>query len=325
MDKTGIEWTDATWNPTRGCRRISPGCVNCYAEKVAARFCGEGLPYEGLIKLGRWNGEARFAPDKLDLPLRWRKSRRIFVNSMSDLFYDGFSDEQLDQVLAVMLLAPQHTFQVLTKRAERMARYLSDPGLYMRILEGPARELRQRMPRLMEIGISNPAAVPAKWIWWGVSVEDQQRADERIPHLLRTPAAVRFISYEPALGPVDFNLRPMRSGCGPKPIKTTGIDWLIVGGESGTGARPFDIAWAHAAVAQCKAAGVPVFVKQLGANPVGLRDDVCDACSWGLVVPRKQHGLDCPGGPVLHDPKGGDMAEWPADLRVREWPRGVTP
>ena len=316
-----IEWTDATWNPTRGCRRISPGCVNCYAEKVAARFCGPGLPYEGLVKLGRWNGKARFVPDKLDLPLRWRKSRRIFVNSMSDLFYDGFSDEQIDQVLAVMLLAPQHTFQVLTKRAERMARYLSDPGLYMRILAGPASELRQRMPRLMAIGISNPAAAPAKWIWWGVSVEDQQRADERIPHLLQTPAAVRFVSYEPALGPVNFGLRPMRDGCGPKPIKATGLDWLIVGGESGTGARPFDIAWARSAVAQCKAAGVPVFVKQMGANPVGLRDDVCDACSWGLVVPRKQHGLDCPGGPVLHDPKGGDMAEWPADLRVREFPR----
>lgn len=322
MDKTGIEWTDATWNPTRGCRRISPGCVNCYAEDVATRFCGPGLPYEGLITLGRWNGKARFVPDKLDLPLRWRKSRRIFVNSMSDLFYDGFSDEQIDQVLAVMLLAPQHTFQVLTKRAERMARYLSDPGLYMRILAGPASELRQRMPRLMAIGISNPAAAPAKWIWWGVSVEDQQRADERIPHLLQTPAAVRFVSYEPALGPVNFGLRPMRDGCGPKPIKATGLDWLIVGGESGTGARPFDIAWAHAAVAQCRAAGVPVFVKQMGAQCIATTPYMPRDAKYGAPP---QDGLRDRWPLITSDPKGGDMADWPADLRVREWPRGVTP
>ena len=181
---------------------------------------------------------------------------------------------------------------------------------------------------------------PLSNVWIGVSVENQQYADERLPDLLRISAAVRFVSYEPALGPVSLGqwldwpwwcercqMVPAQNAethmhCHDEgAVVRRSLDWLIVGGESGTGARPFDIAWARSAVAQCKAAGVPVFVKQMGANPVGLRDDVCDACSWGLVVPRKQHGLDCPGGPVLHDPKGGDMAEWPADLRVREFPR----
>ena len=334
-----IQWTERTWNPTRGCRRISPGCVNCYAEKVATRFCGEGLPYEGLIQLGKWNGETTFAADKLTDPLSWQKPALIFVDSMSDLFYEGFSAAQIDQVLAVMLLTPRHTYQVLTKRADRMAKYLTDPGLYGRVL-ACADEIRLRHPRLRlnEIGISDPSKVPASWIWWGVSVENQEYADKRIPWLLDTPAAVRFVSYEPALGPVDFTRmqvvapRPPNGPgvwlnaltghvAGPDDVLPAKLDWLIAGGESGTGARPFDIAWAHSAVEQCKAAGVPVFVKQLGARPIGLRDDVCDACSSGLVVPRNRHGLDCPGGPVLRDPKGGDWTEWPADLRVREFPR----
>ena len=312
-----IQWTERTWNPTRGCRRISPGCVNCYAEKVATRFCGEGLPYEGLIRLGKWNGETTFAADKLTDPLSWQKPALIFVDSMSDLFYEGFSDAQIDQVLAVMLLTPRHTYQVLTKRADRMAKYLTDPRLYGRVL-ACADQIRLRYPRLRlnEIGISDPSKVPASWIWWGVSVENQEYVDKRIPDLLRTPAALRFVSYEPALGPVDFHSTDVGdalSNCdecdGDSDCEACSglgrIDWLIVGGESGTGARPFDIAWARSAVAQCKAAGVPVFVKQLGAKPTG-RD-----CEHGRA------GQPC----RFNDPKGGDWTEWPADLRVREFPR----
>lgn len=340
-----IEWTDATWNPTRGCRRISPGCVNCYAEKVAARFCGPGLPYEGLVKLGRWNGEGRFAADKLTDPLHWRKPKRVFVDSMSDLFYEEFSDEQIAAVFGVMAACPQHTFQVLTKRPARARRWFEwvagaartcNAGRGMGVAAFClAHAQRYSTDRALSLNVTETCARP--WplpnVWIGASVENQEYADKRIPELLRIPAAVRFVSYEPALGPVNFRTGWGGDGdccdCGDSECPGPGsrgcdsmrIDWLIVGGESGTGARPFDIAWARSAVAQCKAAGVPVFVKQMGANPVGLRDDVCDACSWGLVVPRKQHGLDCPGGPVLHDPKGGDMAEWPADLRVREFPR----
>lgn len=347
-----IEWTDATWNPTRGCRRISPGCVNCYAEKVAARFCGPGLPYEGLVKLGRWNGEGRFAADKLTDPLHWRKPKRVFVDSMSDLFYEEFSDEQIAAVFGVMAACPQHTFQVLTKRPARARRWFEwvagaartcNAGRGMGVAAFClAHAQRYSTDRALSLNVTETCARP--WplpnVWIGASVENQEYADKRIPELLRIPAAVRFVSYEPALGPVSLGqwldwpwwcercqMVPAQNAethlhCHDEgAVVRRSLDWLIVGGESGTGARPFDIAWARSAVAQCKAAGVPVFVKQMGANPVGLRDDVCDACSWGLVVPRKQHGLDCPGGPVLHDPKGGDMAEWPADLRVREFPR----
>lgn len=320
-----IQWTERTWNPTRGCRRISPGCVNCYAEKVATRFCGEGLPYEGLIRLGKWNGETTFAADKLTDPLSWQKPALIFVDSMSDLFYEGFSDDMIDQVLAVMLLTPRHRYQILTKRADRMAKYLTDPRLYGRVLAS-ADQIRLRYPRLRlnEIGISDPTKVPASWIWWGVSVENQEYADHRIPDLLRTPAAVRFVSYEPALGPVNFGLRPMQADRGPRPFKTTGLDWLIVGGESGNGARPFDLAWARSAVEQCRAAGVPVFVKQLGARPMDgsplpvdpaaepWQQELLNACNQN----NKDRALE-----RIRDPKGGDWTEWPADLRVREFPR----
>lgn len=313
MDKTGIQWTDATWNPTRGCRRISPGCINCYAEKVAARFCGDGLPYHGLIKLGKWNGEARFVADKLNLPLQWRKPRRIFVDSMSDLFYEGFDDWQIAAVFGVMARAHWHTFQILTKRpdralrwckwwAERALSHAGGGGVFAQAL--PAAQAVKGQSFTVWAGPDNPkreTMIAPGWplpnVWIGASVENQEYADKRIPDLLKIPAAVRFISYEPALGPVNFDLRPMRSGCGPEPIKTTGIDWLIVGGESGHDARLFDIAWARSAVAQCSTAGVPVFVKQMGARPSES------------------------GKPALYrDIKGGDMSEWPEDLRVRDWP-----
>jgi protein gp37 len=263
-DTTGIEWTDATWNPVRGCSRVSPGCENCYAERVAARFSGPGQPYEGLAVMGsngpRWTREVALIADKLDQPLRWRKPRRIFVNSMSDLFHEGLDDGDIDQVLAVMLLAPRHTFQVLTKRARRMRDYLSSPTLYERVLTVAGR-LRNKRPELTTVGVSNPATHPARWIWFGVSAEDQKHADERIPWLCETPAAVRFVSYEPALGPIDIAeyLDPCGAPCG---ASNEVIDWVIAGAESGPGARPMNEDWVRSVRDQCAAAGTAFFYKQ---------------------------------------------------------------
>ena len=299
-----IEWTDASWNPVRGCSRVSEGCRHCYAERVAYRFSGTGKPYEGLVRLGKqgpvWTGVVRLIESALAEPLGWRVPKKIFVNSMSDLFHESLPDAAIDQVYAVMLLTPWHTHQVVTKRPERAARYLNDPTLYSRVLEAAtkvraARRWLKHGPckeRLDNIGISNPATHPPRWIWLLTSVENQATADERIPHLLRCPAAVRGASYEPALGPVDFSrwlLRPgdlrvgfacdeCRSGsvavdedgccatCGADARSVPGLDWIIAGGESGPGARPPHPKWFQDARDQVKAAaGAAFFFKQWGA------------------------------------------------------------
>lgn len=312
MSETSIEWTDQTWNAVRGCARVSPGCESCYAERQAHRFSGAGGPYEGLTVLGkhgpRWSGRARFVPEMLDAPLRWKKPVRVFVNSMSDLFHADLADAEIDQVLAVMLLSPRHTFQVLTKRPERMRDYLNDPRLYERVLRA-ADSIRAQRPGLTSVGISNPTTMPARWIWWGVSAEDQKRADERIPLLLQCPAAVRFVSAEPLLGPVDLSrfMWPMHWHWAaryktPEAALATGayaerkrqalvsaharfLDWVIVGGESGPGARPCDVRWIRSIVEQCAGAGVPVFCKQLGGNVFA---------PWKLAWSRRLDGtLDC--------------------------------
>ena len=291
-DGSSIEWTDASWNPTRGCSRISPGCERCYAERTAARFVGG--TYAGLVRLGkngpRWTGRVMLVPDKLDEPLGWRRPRRIFVNSMSDLFHESLADDDIDRVMAVIALAPRHTFQVLTKRAARMRAYMSAPGLYERVLRrvGEVRTRRGKVGRdgivtlaHTDIGVSNPTTW--RHLWLGVSVEDQQRADERIPHLLATPAAVRWLSVEPLLGPVnltrvDAARAGWRSACSDEapiisafarwqehPMRAKladGVDWVVVGAESGRGARPMDEAWVRALRDQCVGAGVAFFYKQ---------------------------------------------------------------
>ena len=326
-DRTGIAWTDATWNPIRGCTRVSEGCRNCYAESVAARFSGAGLPYEGLTRDGKWTGEVRVVERHFLDPLRWEKPRRIFVNSMSDLFHPNVTDETIDRVFAVMALAPQHTFQVLTKRPERMQAYLSrtrgEGNVLYRIVKA-AQATAKPERGLLRGEFAHDMGWPIRNVWLGVSVEDQATADARVPLLLQTPAAVRFISYEPALGPVDFtriNMDGRRldalsaarfDGAGSlaaaHPIR--GLDWIIVGGESGPRARPFDVAWARKTVADCKAAGVACFVKQLGATAVGLPVPNDGRAVWrdGRFDGR------------LRDRAGADPAEWPEDLRVREFP-----
>jgi protein gp37 len=310
---SSIEWTEKTWNPIRGCTKVSPGCAHCYAETFAERWRGiPGHAYEQGFDL-------RLVPEKLDEPLRQKKPTTYFVNSMSDLFQDGVPDEYIDRVFAVMALAPQHTFQVLTKRAERMLDYFIQERHRGHLTEALA-ELYLSQPSIARIRpLTDEVAEALSWplpnVWLGVSVENQHFADERIPLLLRTPAAVRFISAEPLLGPIDLT-------GGDDPLKTwlrNGItalrglltdewvpplDWVIVGGESGPGARLFDYEWARSIIQQCKAATVPVFMKQVGALPI-------DSSADGLSGLR-----------FLKSKKGNDMSEWPEDLRIREMPTG---
>jgi len=282
-DATTISWTDATWNPIRGCSRVSEGCRNCYAERVAARFSDAGQAYEGLAdrtrKGSKWTGVVRLIPEHLADPLRWKRPRRIFVNSMSDLFHEELDDEQIDLVFAAMLLAPHHTFQVLTKRAARMRAYLENDDLYERVLHAADRFRRER-PELNQVGISNPATSPARWIWLGVSVENQAAADERIPELLRTPAAVRFLSCEPLIGPVDLERWTHRcsscvcSSCPPGFDADTAmgqrrLSWVIAGCESGPGARACSVEWLRSLRDQCSSAGVAFFLKQAQETALG--------------------------------------------------------
>ena len=302
-----IEWTDVTWNPTRGCSVVSKGCTNCYAMKQAHRFAGPGGKYEGLTNLTSggpvWTGEVRLVPEKLEEPLHWRKPRRCFVNSMSDLFHEDVPFDFIDRVFAIMALCPQHTFQILTKRPERMLAYLNGDTVARRA------------------GLPN--------VWLGVSVEDQATADERVPLLLNTPAVVRWVSCEPLLGPMDFTqaTEPKNEGewlneieCGHRKLH-----WIVVGGETGPKARPCDINWIKSIIDQNKAAEAPVFVKQLGAEPrywcAGrLLDDICDHPDDFCDRWEASEGEECGRCVYLTDRKGADMNEWPEDLRVRKYP-----
>ena len=308
MSKTKIEWTDDSWNPITGCSRVSEGCRNCYAETMAGRLVSMGQEkYAGSTVTTsngpRWTGLTRFHPDVLAQPLRWRKPRRVFVCSMSDLFHEDTSFEEIAAVYGVMAATPHITYQVLTKRPERAVEwyewvadaYPRDGGG-----EGPLRTLWEQLCEL-------PAPFAKDWfpdvgcawplpnVHLGTSVEDQPTADERIPLLLECPAAVRWVSYEPALGPVDFEVwteiyccSGRECGCYGYPINGPGpyLDWIVAGGESGPGARSYDPAWFRDARDQCRAAGVPYFQKQ----------------------------LTTPGGKKI------PFDEWPEDLRVRELP-----
>lgn len=248
-DRSHIEWTDATWNPVRGCSKVSPGCKHCYAAVFAERWRGiPDHPYGQGFDL-------RLVPDKMFDPLLWARSRTVFVNSMSDLFQEGVPDEFVSEVFGVMRLADWHVYQVLTKRADRMRQLVSRKHRYLKSLEH---------------------------VWLGVSVEDRRFGLPRIEHLRKTPASVRFLSVEPLLedlGELDL----------------TRIDWVIVGGESGPGARPMKASWVRSIRAQCRKSGVPFFFKQWGGVQKSrngreldgrLYDELPERCQ--LVVPQRE-------------------------------------
>lgn len=291
---SNIEWTDVTWNPVTGCSRVSEGCRNCYAEAMARRIAGmertSGVRpqrYLPVVNHVGWNGRIIMHDDRLYEPLRWRKPRRVFVCSMSDLFHEGVASEFVRDVLDVVRRCPQHTFQVLTKRPEN----------------------------ILEKTDGIDTHIPNLWI--GASVEDQATADARVPVLAQVPAAVRFLSVEPLLGPVD--LRPLLlrrslghcTGC--QELKDEGathqeetiehpsraVHWVIVGGESGRAPRPCHAEWIRPVFDGCYCANVPVFVKQSGSN------------FW--VGGRRQR---------VYDKKGGRPEYWPTWMRRREWPAG---
>ena len=291
-DASNIEWTDATWNIITGCTLVDDGCTNCYAAHLIASWPAignhpsrKGLARQNAAGVAKFTGEVRFNEAWLDQPLRWKKPRRIFVCAHGDLFHESVPDEWLDRVFAVMALCPQHTFQVLTKRPDRAREYLSGlgPGGNLDIfVRGHGRLLRgaENATRNMGKLEFNPAR---KWplpnVWLGTSVSDQASADKRIPDLLATPAAVRFLSMEPLLGAVDLTdlQRPAGAGthhysaldCDVDPDddgewRGATIDWVIVGGESGPNARPMHPDWPRSLRDQCNAAGVPFFFKQWG-------------------------------------------------------------
>jgi protein gp37 len=267
-----------------------------------------------------WTGDVRLNEQWLTQPLKWTRPRQIFVCAHGDLFHEHVPDEWIDRVFAVMALCPQHTFQVLTKRSARMREYVSEvratwakPG----VASPGSERIRLQMCTIKGVDEDDYQTGLAEWplpnVWIGVSAEDQRRADERIPDLIETPAAVRFVSAEPLLGPIEFrdiwdgiDVLRRRSGAT--------LDWVIVGGESGRNARPMKREWADSIVSQCKDACTPVFVKQLGA---AFSDETDGIAGASLRVSSEATGLI---SRRLNDRKGGDMAEWPEALRVREMP-----
>lgn len=307
MGETDISWTHRpgtvgrSWNPGEGCSMVSPGCTNCYAMRIANRFARDGWS-NGLvnIKNGKWNGVVRLRPHKLADPLRWRKPSTVFVNSMTDLFHDGYTNDQIAAVFGVMAAAPQHTFQVLTKRAKRMREWFAwtcgmngvnlTTGAITRMATDPLASIQIHASRhgvkFAPRSVQDAPSWPLRNVWIGVSVENQEAADERIPELLATPAAVRFLSCEPLLSHVDLrhvhhdHLTEIDSLTGDhgvnRPLAGRSeirIDWVISGCESGPGARPCDVAWLRSLRDQCAAAGVPYFLKQATSTR-----EFCDEC-----------------------------------------------
>jgi protein gp37 len=265
MADSAIEWTDKVWNPITGCTKVSAGCANCYAETLSKRFW----------KNRRFE-DVQFHEERLTQPLHWKKPSRIFVNSMSDLFHEKIEFSTIGAIFHVMSACQyHHTFQVLTKRPQRMKEFLD---WYHYQVGGPF------LPN----------------VWLGVSVENQQTAEERIPILLEVEAGVRFLSVEPMLENIYLML-----GLKASLVFSERIHWVICGGESGPRARPFNIEWARDLLKQCKTMGIPFFMKQMGSHldataPMAARTG---SNRW-----------------FLKNKKGGDMAEWPNDLRVREFP-----
>lgn len=330
-DNTHIEWTDATWNIITGCTLLSEGCRHCYAATLAVTRLKHIPSRAGLARINavgeaKFTGEVRFNQQWLDQPLRWKKPRRIFVCAHGDLFHENVPDEWIDKVFAVMALCPRHTFQVLTKRPERMATYFAG----RRANFGRASEVLHKMDHpcneddhdwaVDQLDAFDSSGRLMHQVWLGTSVEDQATAEARVPHLLATPASVRFVSAEPLLGPVDFRKLSdenwttetlhldattgftHNAGFVQEEIATRDgapllrdlpprLDWVVVGGESGRGARPMHPDWARSIRDQCQAAGVAFFFKQWGAwAPISF-DDLMSEEMESLEIEGKLHGF----------------------------------
>lgn len=306
MGNTSIEWTDKTWGPVVGCTRKSPGCEHCYAEELAARnvlmsaALGRRSVYLPVVdaQRRRWNRAIELLPDRLLQPLSFKPGTQVFVCSMSDLFHEGVPFDYIRQVWGVMASTPAVTYQVLTKRPERMVEFLAwleREGLPVGV---GAHTLSTEARRAADDG-------PLRNAWLGTSVEDQQRADERVPLLLDAPAAVRFLSVEPLLG--ELNIRPWLQAKFPRGpgllngrayMRSHGsnvVDWVIVGGESGPGARPLDPAWVRSLRDQCaeevsgRDAGAAFFFKQWGGVRKGKAGRVLDGRTHD-AMPGVHHG-----------------------------------
>ena len=349
--KDGIAWTEQTWNPIRGCRRKNKDCINCYAEHVAARFSGPGKAYEGLVDdKGRWNGEILFVEKRLLDPLRWERPRLIFTNSMSDLFFEerqtirvtprlrnesgieGNADplimapyvlptEEIDQIVAVMWLAHWHTYQVLTKRPQRMLEYLTDPETPRRVYEA-AQAILAELPKgtqrkvlgFLERFSAGRTVWPLPNVWWGASMGHQDAVDEFLPLLYQIKqakaAAVTWASIEPLIERVRLKLDEYgyESG-GPQGwVSVPPIDWAVIGLESQAGARDGDVAWIRELLQELAPFDIAPFVKQLGAHPYDGLSVVTDKRKY-LRLQDNTHGAD--------------PSEWAEDLRVRRYPAAI--
>lgn len=347
MATTSIEWTEQTWNPVVGCTKVSPGCAHCYAETMAARLKGMALAdikagrdpgkkrhyIDAIDDKGRWSGKLIPVPEALADPFSWKKPRRVFVNSMSDLFHESLPVEFIASVFGVMSFAPEHTFQVLTKRASLMYDFFMryHAGDYLDNLNWWIDEACSALDPKYTKGIRNRCQykLPLPNVHPGVSVENQQQAMKRIPFIARTPAAVRWLSVEPLLGSITFGCtcfvcdNTTRGGggvcraCG-KPTAWRSMDWIVVGGESGSGARACDIDWIRSIVRQCHKVKIPCFVKQVGTHVIDTRATVANDCPENECWPA---GTRTKGQRImLNDRKGGDPLEWPHDLRIRQYP-----
>jgi protein gp37 len=329
---TGISWTDETWNPMRGCQRVSAGCENCYAEQTAGRFMGKGMPYEGLVKITRggdrrWTGKGRFVPEQLTLPLTWRTSKLVFVDSMSDLFYEKFTNEEIAAVFGIMACAQRHTFQILTKRPERMrdwfawvaeeaalehpeVTHLGNDGRIWIYCWQAATKAHPLIAASAWAGEFDQVYPYAEWpmrnVWLGVSVENQETADSRIPWLLETPAALRFLSCEPLLEQIDITeyLDPAAAPCGET---TAVIDWVIAGAESGKDKRLCEHAWLASLRDQCAKYGQDYYLKQAVVGTLRQPDGQSSRIRIGKCSKKK------PGNVVERPYLDGMMyAEMPA-------------
>lgn len=335
--RDGISWCDETWNLTRGCQRVSEGCRNCWAMKQANRMKGKRRkpgPYHDLVRLSDegpvWTGRARFVPEALEHPLRWRKPRRIAVSLMGDLFHEDITNEQIAAVFGVIAATPNHTYLVLTKRPERMAewfRWIESPK--HATCGGWAVSTSETCQCYVVNGqglrldcFEQAESWPLANVWLGISAEDQRTLAKRLPHLLATPAVCRWVSLEPLLGPVQLDHvdtefyarvddyyvvdaltgrnRDMGRPCADVPH----LDWVVAGGESGQRARGANVEWFRTLRQACSLHGIPFHLKQLGAKPF-----------------TQPNGRDLHQRPYpVSDSHGGVMDDWPPDLRVQEWP-----